>query len=198
MDKCCICRNKADLQHILNWCPVALEQKRFTWRHNSVLKHLTKELLKTKPDNLLIYSDLPGHDFNGGTIPPDILTTTSRPDLVFVYRESKEIKLFELTCSFESNIDSANKIKFEKYQDLKKDLESAGWRTELVPFEVGSRGFISKRNITSITKMAKLVQVKKRHKSLLTELSQVSLLCSFTIFQARTQPTWQEPPYLHP
>ena len=198
MDKCCICRNKADLQHILNWCPVALDQKRFTWRHNSVLKHLTKELLKTKPDNLLIYSDLPGHDFNGGTIPPDILTTTSRPDLVFVYRESKEIKLFELTCSFESNIDSANKIKFEKYQDLKKDLESAGWRTELVPFEVGSRGFISKRNITSITKMAKLVQVKKRHKSLLTELSQVSLLCSFTIFQARTQPTWQEPPYLHP
>ena len=121
------------------------------------------DLLNTKPDELLIYSDLPGHNFNGGTIPPDILTTTSRPDLVFVYRESKQIKLFELTCSFENNIDSANKLKFEKYEDLKKDLEKSGWRTELVPFEVGSRGYISKRNIISIPKMAKLVQMKKSY-----------------------------------
>ena len=157
-------------------------------RHNSVLKHLTKELLKTKPDDLLIYSDLRGHDFNGGTIPPDILTTTSRPDLVFVYGKSKQIKLFELTCSFEDNINSANITKFEKYDDLKKDLESAGWKTELVPFEVGSRGYISKRNIASITKMAKLAHMKKRHKSLMTDLSKISLLCSSTIFKHSNSP----------
>ena len=146
----------------------------------------------------LYVSVLPGNDFNGGTIPPDILTTTSRPDLVFVYRDSKQIKLFELTCSFEDNINSANITKFEKYEDLKKHLESGGWKTELVQFEVGSRGYISKRNIASITKMAKLAHMKKRHKSLMTDLSKISLLCSFSIFQARSQLTWQEPPYLHP
>ena len=117
---------------------------------------------------------------------------------MFVYRETKEIKLFELTCSFESYIDSVNTTKFDKYKDLKTDLEKAGWKTELIPFEIGSRGYISKRNISSISKMAKLVHVKKRHKTLMTELFQVSLLCSFTVFQARSQPTWQEPPYLHP
>ena len=31
--------------------------------------------------------------------------------------------------------------------------------------------------------MAKLVQMNKKHKSLMTELSQVSLPCSFTIFK---------------
>ena len=129
MDKCDICKNKGDLQHILNWCQIALDQGRFTWRHNSVLSHLIKELLKTKPENLLIYADLPGYDFNGGTIPPDILTTTSRPDIVFVERETKEIKLFELTCLFENNIDSANTTKFDKYKDLKNDLIKAGWKT---------------------------------------------------------------------
>jgi hypothetical protein len=198
MDKCDICKNKGDLQHILNWCQIALDQGRFTWRHNSVLSHLIKELLKTKPENLLIYADLPGYDFNGGTIPPDILTTTSRPDIVFVERETKEIKLFELTCSFENNIDSANTTKFDKYNDLKNDLIKAGWKTELVPFEVGSRGYISKRNIGSISKMARIAHIKKRHKKLITEISQVSLLCSFTVFQSLSQPTWQEPPYLHP
>ena len=46
LDKCDQCKNRGDLQHILNWCKVSLDQGRFTWRHNSVLSHLTKELIK--------------------------------------------------------------------------------------------------------------------------------------------------------
>ena len=32
------------LHHIINICPVALKQGRFTWRHDSVLSHLTQTI----------------------------------------------------------------------------------------------------------------------------------------------------------
>ena len=40
-------------------------------------------------------------NMNGGTIPPDVLTTAERPDLVFIDRRKKSIDLYELKCSFE-------------------------------------------------------------------------------------------------
>ena len=44
MNKCDLCKNRSDLEHILNWCPVASNQDRFTWRHDSVLNYLTTEM----------------------------------------------------------------------------------------------------------------------------------------------------------
>ena len=80
-------------------------------------------LNESKPDNCEILADLPGMDQNGSTIPPDILLTTSRPDLVILNREDKKIFLLELTCSFESNVDSANITKTLKYTQIKQDIE---------------------------------------------------------------------------
>ena len=52
-----------------------------------------------------------------GTVPPDVLVTSERHDLVFL----------ELTCSFEEqNIDSAYLRKSSKYTDLKTNLLEAG------------------------------------------------------------------------
>ena len=84
LDKCDICGNRSDLEHILNWCPVALKQGRMTWRHDSIVSHMTQAMKKVMPDDLVLYSDLHGHKMNGGTIPPDVLTTSSRPDVVIV------------------------------------------------------------------------------------------------------------------
>ena len=157
MDKCDLCQNRSNLEHILNWCPVALTQQRFTWRHDSVLNHLTKELKKSTEDNLTIYSDIPGHKINGGTIPPDVLTTGVRPDIVILDRKSKKIDIFELTCSFEKNISSANRKKSDKYLDLESDLKEADWTTSITPFEVGARGQVTKKNTETIQKTMKIV-----------------------------------------
>ena len=96
------------MEHALNWCKISLDQGRFTWRHNSVLNHLSKALIEANiGGKYIIYADLPGMNMNGGTIPPDVLTTAERPDLVFIDRSKKSIDLYELACSFEKNIDSA-------------------------------------------------------------------------------------------
>ena len=80
-NKCSLCKNPSNLQHILNWCPKALSDGRFTWRHNSVLSHFSTHLISNIPEGLEIFADLPSFWLNGGTIPADILCTLQRPDM---------------------------------------------------------------------------------------------------------------------
>ena len=43
--KCCLCGySKPTLKHVLNGCPMALKQGRYTWRHDSILLRLVEEL----------------------------------------------------------------------------------------------------------------------------------------------------------
>ena len=78
------------------------------------------------------------------------------------------------------------------------DLKKAGWTTSITPFEVGARGQVTKKNTETIQKMRKIVNIKNQHRKLITDLSRISLLASFAIFQAGSQPTWESPPFLYP
>ena len=198
MDKCQICGNFANLEHVLNWCATSLNQGRFKWRHDSILSYMSSEMTKGKPNDTIIYIDIPGHQINGGTIPPDIVTTGQRPDIVIINRKEKKIVLFEFTVSFEKNADSADARKTRSYIDLTSDLKKNGWSAENIPFEIGSRGHINKRNKTSIESTMKNHNISIHKKLFLQSISKISLLCSFAIFQAHCQPSWQSPPYLHP
>ena len=100
--------------------------------------------------------------------------------------------------SFEKNIESANIKKTLRYRDLTSDLRSNGWQAECLAFEIGSRGYISQRNKKSICDSLKKYKIKLQNKKLLQDISKISLLCSFSIFQAHCQPSWQSAPYLHP
>ena len=104
---------------------------------------------------------------NSGTIPADILTTKSRQDIVLINRAEKRIFLLKLSCSFEK----ANIKKKLKILDLKIDLVQAGWKTHLVPFEIESRGQVTKRNKALIYNNALRNQNK-----VAKELSKISLL----------------------
>jgi hypothetical protein len=81
---------------------------------------------------------------------------------------------------------------------MKSDLENMGWTVYLDPFEIGSRGQVTKRNKNTIRKTASHISKKLNHKTLISDLSKISLLCSFSVYQAHSQPTWQSPPLLHP
>ena len=44
--RCCLCGfSNPTLKHILNGCSMALKQGRYSWRHDSILRHLSGELL---------------------------------------------------------------------------------------------------------------------------------------------------------
>ena len=183
------------LEHILNF---ALNQGRFTWRQNTVLNYITNTILQNKPDYLEVYSDISGLDINGGTIPPDVLVTQARPDLVLLDRNAKVIYLMELTCSFEKNFEAANLRKTIRYTSLKSDLEDNGYKCILAPFEIGSRGYVSKSNRANIVNIFAHAKIKASPFQCIKNLSKLSLLSSYTIFHAYTQPSWRDPPFLTP
>ena len=175
---------------------MSLTQGRYTWRHNSVLNHIASTIVQNKPPNLEVFSDIAGQDINGGTIPPDILTTQFRPDLVLLNRQQKTICLLELTCSFERNAEAAFIRKSMKYATLKSDLEDKGFKCFLVPFEVGSRGHIRKSTKSNIFNIFSTMRISANSNHCVKNMSKISLLSSYTIFHAYTQPTWRDPPFL--
>jgi len=192
-DKCTLCQGQETLLHILNFCPVALNQGRFTYRHNAIIRHLTNHMLHTAQQQKLsinTFADITGHTINGGTIPAQIITTTEKPDITLINKESKSITLIELTVPFETNITKARERKTERYSNLANDINNmTQWECQLICFEVGSRGLITRDNKTQIRKILKLVGDTKV-KQMLKDLSTISTSASRAIFNARFSPTW--------
>ena len=147
-------------------------------------------------------SDLPGKMTNNAVIPSDILVCNgigSKPDLVIISRQLKQIALFELTCPLERNLHKANSYKSGKYAGMQSDLEDKGWKVFNVPFEVSSRGQILKHTRLNIFNTLKQFKIKITAQSkLITSLSKISLLCTFSIFHAYQTKEWVNPAYLRP
>ena len=199
-DICKVCNTgKQTLHHILSSCNISLEQGRLTFRHDSCLKTIYDFIKqKLKPDNV-IFCDLIGNGTGGGgTIPPHIITTSQRPDLVIINEQEKFVILFELSVPWDSNINSAHTYKQNKYSALKLDLQAAGFFTFLFCFEVSVRGQISKSNKSQLkTFLFKSTDYPRSNfKSFINNISKAALLGSFTIFNARNEPSWSTTPPL--
>ena len=142
-----------------------------------------------------LYSDMQGYQApHGGTIPPNILVTALKPDIVIVSEVSEEIIIFELTCPWDSNIARSHNYKSEKYAPLVADLS----QTRIVSFfsiEISARGQISKANRSRLKSFLFKCCAEPRNlsKSLLNISSKAALLSSYSIFCARNEPTWEDP-----
>ena len=105
-DKCKQCKGRETTCHVLNNCPVSLDQGRYTWRHNNVI-HYILSCLDT--DKVSVFSDLPGHTTaNGGSVPLEICVTPLKPDITILDKKNKTFNIFELTCPLETNIKKRN------------------------------------------------------------------------------------------
>ena len=138
---------------------------------------------------------MPGYQApHGGTIPPHILVTALKPDLVIVNELSQEIIVFELTCPWDSNIARSHNFKTEKYAPLIADLSC----TRIVSFfavEISARGQISKENRSRLKSFVQksCASTREIFRSLIVTSSKASLLSSYSLFAARREPTWEDP-----
>ena len=72
--------------------------------------------------------------------------------------------LVRATCSYESNIETANSRKNLKYQDVKRDLEAQHYTVTLLPYEVGSRNRTALESLFRTNKIkVKTGQLFKKH-----------------------------------
>ena len=193
---CNLCSKKETLHHVLNHCQVMLEQGRYTWRHNSVLRIIHDTLREIADPSWVFYCDLTGTTkVAGTTIPPDILATQQRPDLVLINRVSKKIIIIELTIPFEQNIRNAHDRKVNKYSSLIMDLEEQSYDAKLFCIEIGSRGLISDDNKCNIETIFTSISVgNKPHKNMCKKfqanLSKRAILASYSIFYSKYDHDW--------
>ena len=97
-----------------------------------------------------IYADLPNQratDHPPSTIPPSILVTPLKPDLVLLYKD-KQATVIELTCPMntKSNLVAARSRKQNKevYGILFSDMANKGWTVDYETLEIGSLGHYQK------------------------------------------------------
>ena len=195
-DRCPFCGNIQTLAHILSNCQIALDQGRFTWRHDSVLSSVINLIRHNLIPGMHLYSDMAGlFAPSGGTIPPHVLVTQLRPDIFIFNEASREAVVFELTCPWDGNIDRAHAYKEGKYAPLVADL-SRSFVTYHFSVEVSVRGQLTKGNrnrlkafIFRVCTDPKLVM-----KAIFRDSSKAALLSSFSIFSARGELSWNSPP----
>ena len=115
----CRCGVKQTLNHILNCCPLSLNEGRFTFRHDNVLHYIAKclDLSKYK-----WYVDIPEHQTPaGGTLPPNVAVTTLKPDIVVIDKNTKSVTIFELTVPAEHRLKIAHDLKYQKYSHFTRN-----------------------------------------------------------------------------
>ena len=178
------------MNHILSYCNISLEQGRYTWRHDSVLRTIVDCIRPNIKEGFELFADLASHGAgNGGTIPPDVLVTTQRPDIFLVHRNSAKVVIFELTVPWDNNIESGHNLKVTKYASLVNDLLQE-FRIECYCFEVSVRGQISKANKARLKSFLFHSTGLRKPVKLINNVSKAALLGSFSIFSAHNKAIW--------
>ena len=130
-DKCYLCDKKQTQLHVLSNCIVSVNEKRYTWRHNSVLKTLSTYIMQLQQHGYELYIDIDGYSN------PSQLFNSFRPDAVI--RKGDDFIVPELTVCFETNIIKSRDYKKSKYVSLKDDINVNVSKFDLIDFRPEAR-----------------------------------------------------------
>ena len=193
--------SQTTVAHILNGCPVALVQGRYTWCHDCVLSTITSALKDHTPAETTKYACLPNlraTKYPPNTIPPSILVTPLKPNLVLLHNGDNQATVIELTCSTntKSNLTAAHSRKQNKeaYGILFSDMANQGWTVDYETLEVGSIGHYQREMRLLLSSALDLP--KRPTQDLLNRCAKAAISCSYHIFLARNSPGWSPPSIL--
>ena len=132
---CPLCTNTQTLGHVVGGCTVALDQKRYNWRHDSILLAIAK--IMSRVADLTVYCDL--DQFQS----PSVITgEEKRPDMVLVKDQS--LFILELTVGFETNIEKNSVRKNDSYTNLLVELSHSYNNIKYINLSMGAVGIIGK------------------------------------------------------
>ena len=241
-DSCKLCgKGPCTLHHIISACPVSLNSKRYTWRHDSVLSnietvlrpyiekfnethkqqsipHISQSFVPSKSgkkgseatskgistrtshkkhtrsarcsllDGANDWQLLVDYDNARIVFPPEIYSTSERPDIIIWSKTKRVVLMIELTCPAEEGISAAVDRKKNRYDDLLRKIPSV-WKPSLLTIEVGARGFVGHSMKSCLTKLGISIRLKDK---LCKTLSLVSAKCSYAIYLARSTTNWNQ------
>ena len=119
--------------------------------------------------------------------PPEIATTTLRPDLVLWSPSLKKVYIIELTVPWEDRVDEAYERKHLRYAELAAEAQHRGWNAEVRPVEVGCRGFVAR---STPRLFADLGVRGQNQRSAIKAASEAAERSSQWLFMRRKDPCW--------
>jgi hypothetical protein len=135
----------------------------------------------------------------GRSIPSDVMVQAQRPNLVILDRSvhgKHRIALVELTCPWDADAKRAKECKTTRYAYVKIALSIEGWNCSLYLIEIRVQGHILKLVKDRLWSLFR-AGVPPGHKTgigqMMKDVSRISLLSLFSIFQARNDPVWFSP-----
>ena len=158
----------------LNACPTAMALCRYSDRHDVVLKVLSSFVTThlTSSHSICVGSVDSEYSF-----PHHISPTNLQPDVVWWSEEAKEIRLLELTVSYETVMEQAHKQKLMKYEDVVERARANGFNVEYIAVEVWSRGLVVEGELQKLKDA--LGDSAKETTELAGDLSRTAILGSF-------------------
>ena len=114
------------------------------------------------------------------SFPHHITPTNLRPDIMWWNDKQRELWLFELTVSYETLVADARLRKRVKYHDLVELGRAAGYKTDLITFEVGSRGMLGDSVVEGFKKATSAT--RKDISNLCLHIIRSAILGSFAIW----------------
>ena len=121
-------------------------------------------------DDWDVSTDLPEWDSH----PSIIKETRLRPDIVIHSASTQQLIMLELTVPYENRMEEAHIYKREKYMNLTKELENAGYKAVVMPVEVGARGFVGSSVYDLLTILSICGNKRTKALKLLAEIAENS------------------------
>ncbi len=190
--KCDLCGSKETVGHVLSGCHTMLKQGRYTWRHDSFLSKILDQIVAHRADNTEIYCDI---NKTSWAIPPDILCTSDRPDLVAVNRDTKLISILELTVPFERNIHRQHCDEYKRHKYIHMivhmlcSFAKTWFQCQIFCIWNGVRGLLSHQNSCRLRAFLSSIPgfkfSSKEFKSLVKSLRKIAVTASFIIFKSK-------------
>ena len=95
------------------------------------------------------------------------------------------------------NIEAANRRKRERYEFLTTDIKEAGYQCMNMPFEIGSRGHVTRQNKITLAQLCSVTGVRKAQQ-VIKNCSKIVLLGSYSIYNSRRSHDWSGQAYSKP
>ena len=177
---CPLCGEQQTLIHVLNCCHVARDLRRYNQRHDAALKIVANAVDQhLSLPNASLSVDL-GDNYS---FPTHIVPTDLRPDIVWWDDLKRVIVMVELTIPFDTVMEGARERKEAKYDHLRANAVSKGYRASLITLEIGSRGVPNMPGFEALAKKLHLSSSSLR--KLLTDLIKTTIEGSFLVWVQR-------------
>ena len=138
-------------------------------------------------DNYSTICKLQGTLCTGLIFPPEIASTTQRPDIAIYSKSKKIVVLIELTCPLEDRISTAHELKKDRYLELLSNCRCNGWTAFHFPVEVGSRGFVAYSLTSCLQKLGFSSYLAKKARN---KCSKIALRASYSIYLQQNIREW--------